>query len=74
MLEEIIDWTVQNGPQIATTVLAVIGAASAIARLTPTQKDHNVVAKVQKVPNWIIHLIIPDLKVDSRTGKVKKKK
>lgn len=43
------DFIVQNWDQIVVGILAVIGAASAIAKLTPTTKDDKIIAKVKKV-------------------------
>lgn len=43
------DFIIQNWEQIVVGILAVIGAASAIAKLTPTQKDDNIINKIKKV-------------------------
>lgn len=43
------DFIVTNWEQIVVVILAVVGAASAITKLTPTPKDDKIVAKVKKV-------------------------
>lgn len=40
------EWVTQNWGEILVAVLAVLGAASAIAKLTPTQADDVVVQKL----------------------------
>lgn len=43
------DYVIANWDQIVVVVLAVIGAASAIAKLTPTPKDDAILNKVKKI-------------------------
>ena len=47
---DVFNWIVANWELIVVAVLAVLGAASAIAKLTPTQAD-------DKVVNWILKVI-----------------
>lgn len=42
----IIGWIMTNGGQIVTGVLAILGGFSIIARLTPTEADDKVIAKI----------------------------
>ena len=46
-------WLVENWKELLEAVLAVVGAASVIVKLTPTPKDDAVVAKIMKFFNWI---------------------
>lgn len=46
---EIVSWVAANWDVIGQTVLAVLGAASLIARLTPTEADNAIVDAVLKV-------------------------
>lgn len=43
------EYIIQNWDTILTAVLALVGAASVIAKLTPTPKDDAVLAKVKSV-------------------------
>lgn len=43
------DWIIANWKDILAAIGAVVLAASAIVKLTPTQKDDNVLAKIIKV-------------------------
>lgn len=43
------DWVIQNWDDVIVVLFAVVGAASAIVKLTPTQKDDAVVGKILKV-------------------------
>ena len=43
------EFITSNWAEIVTVVLAVLGAASAIAKLTPTQADDKVIAAILKV-------------------------
>lgn len=43
----IIDWVKVNWVQIVEVYLALIGAASVIVKLTPTQVDDNFVQKIK---------------------------
>jgi len=42
-----------NMTEIGTAVLAVFGALQAIARLTPTKKDDEIVSKIGKIVNFL---------------------
>lgn len=44
-----VDYVISNWEQIVVVALAVVGAASAIAKLTPTQTDDKIIAKIKKV-------------------------
>ncbi len=43
---DLINWVSANWAQIGVAVLAVVGAASAIAKLTPTTHDDEIVQKI----------------------------
>jgi len=45
----IVSWVVANWADIGSVVLAVLGAASLVARLTPTEADNKVVDAILKV-------------------------
>ena len=47
------NWIVENWDNLFTAVLSVIGAASAIAALTPTPKDNEFLAKVKGLVNLL---------------------
>jgi len=49
-MEGIFGWVVANWSLIAVAFLAVLGAASAIAKLTPTKSD-------DKVVDWILKIV-----------------
>ena len=46
---DIIEKILENPTEIMTTVLAVVGAASAVAALTPTPKDDKIISTILKV-------------------------
>ena len=48
-----INYIVENKEQLFGIVTAVIAAASAIAALTPTPKDDNLIGKAYKVVDWL---------------------
>lgn len=54
---EYINMIIENWDQIVTVVLAVIGAAAAIAAVTPTPKDDKIVGKIQKVFKLIVDTV-----------------
>lgn len=43
---EFVNWLIAHGKDLAVVVTSVIGTASLIVKLTPTQKDDNFLAKV----------------------------
>lgn len=47
------NWILENWGQIALAAGAVFGAAQAIARLTPTKKDDEIISKIGKLANII---------------------
>lgn len=53
MFTDIINWISANWDGIFMAVAGVIAAASAVAALTPTQADDNIVAKVKKWADWL---------------------
>lgn len=46
-------WILENVTGIISIALSLIGLASAIAAVTPTPKDDNIVAKIKKYVNII---------------------
>jgi len=52
-----IEMIVANWDTIVTVILAVIGAASAIAAVTPTPKDDKIVSKIQTVFKVIVDTV-----------------
>jgi hypothetical protein len=52
-MKEIISYLVANVDSILFAVSAIVAAASAVAALTPTPKDDNLVAKAYKVIDWL---------------------
>ena len=46
-----IEWLVSNWSITITGVLAVLGGASILAKLTPTQSDDKIIAAILKVIN-----------------------
>lgn len=52
----IFTWLKSNGPQIALVITSVIGTASVIVKLTPTQKDDTILAKVVEFVSKFIAL------------------
>ena len=52
-MKEIIDYIVGNIDTILATITAVVTAASAVAALTPTPKDDDVLGKVYKIVDWL---------------------
>lgn len=43
------NYVIENWDAIVVALLAVVGAASVIAKLTPTTKDDEIVAKIKAV-------------------------
>ena len=62
MIQETIEFVGNNWDTIAIAALSIYGAANAIAKLTPTQKDDKFLEKVRKVFVFVAE-IVPDLKV-----------
>lgn len=56
-MTEIFAMLAANGPQILAAVLAVHTAALAIANLTPTPKDNEVLARIYKVVEFFAGII-----------------
>lgn len=54
---EIIQYITTNYVQIIETALVVIGAAAAVAALTPTPKDDSAIAKVQGIVKKIADVL-----------------
>lgn len=50
---EYVNYVIENWQQISVTVLAVMGAAAAIAAWTPTPKDDSAVAFLRKIIDLI---------------------
>ena len=50
---EYVNYLIENWQDISVTILAVIGAAAAIAAWTPTPKDDSVVAFLRKIVDLI---------------------
>lgn len=53
------EWITTHWKDILETIGAVVLAASAIVKLTPTQKDDNILAKIIKVLS-VLGLFNPD--------------
>jgi hypothetical protein len=45
---EIVQWLIENKESIIQAILAIIGAASLIVKLTPTLKDDNILKGIIK--------------------------
>ena len=52
-MKEIITYLVSNVDSIVAALTAIVAAASAIAALTPTPTDDNLVAKAYKIVDWL---------------------
>lgn len=50
---EYIDWVAANWEAIATAIMAIIGACAALAKLSPTPRDDEVIGRVMEVVNII---------------------
>lgn len=50
---EYVNYVIANWDQISVTVLAVIGAAAAVAAWTPTPRDDGIVAFLRKIVDLI---------------------
>ena len=48
------EWIVEHWAEIVQLILAIIGAASIVVKLTPTPKDDEILGKIKKfISNWI---------------------
>lgn len=52
-MEQGMQWVVNNWGTIITGLLAVVGGLSVIAKLTPTPKDDEILAKAVKVLDFL---------------------
>ena len=52
-MTDIINWVSSHLGEIIAILTGAVTVASAIAALTPTPKDDNVVGKVYKVVDWL---------------------
>ena len=52
-MTDIISWISSHLGEIVAILTGAVTVASAIAALTPTPKDDNVVGKVYKVVDWL---------------------
>lgn len=69
MIAEIINYVVTHPVEIFTVVTSVIGTASVIARLTPTQRDDRIIEKIRKFVEKIGTAFLPDLQVKGQRRK-----
>ena len=56
MISEIINWGLNNPQEVTELVLAVIGLASVVVKLTPTLKDDNILKPIIKFVGKFIAL------------------
>lgn len=52
-MSNIINYILENTPELLGVATAVVTAASAIAALTPTPRDDTWVAKVYSIVDWL---------------------
>lgn len=52
-MEQVIDFITVYGPTVVQALLAIVGGASVIARLTPTEADDKVVDAVLRFLNLV---------------------
>jgi len=52
-MSNIINYILENTPELIGIATAVVTAASAIAALTPTPRDDTWVAKVYSIVDWL---------------------
>ena len=52
-MQEYISWIVANYDTIITALLAIIGGFSVIAKLTPTPKDDDIIAKIVSALDFV---------------------
>lgn len=46
-------WLMANWDSVLLVITSVVTAASAVAALTPSQADDNLVAKLKKIADWL---------------------
>lgn len=61
MIEQIIEYVVENPFQLIAVALAVIKLAEEVAKITPTQKDDKFIEKARKVVEWVGKVGLPNL-------------
>lgn len=71
MIQETIEYALQNWEVILGSVGVLVATANSIARLTPTRKDDAFVEKLRRVLEYIGTLGIPDRVQDMRRVKRK---
>ena len=59
----VINWLLANYVELLLTISAVVGAAEAVVRLTPTKADDGAVERIGKVVRQILDFLkIPNVK------------
>lgn len=48
---QVYEWIISNWPAIVVALLALVGLASAITKLTPTPKDDKIVSRISNFIN-----------------------
>jgi len=51
MIGDIIKWVFANWQELGTGLLAILGAFSIIAKITPTKVDDNWIARITRIIN-----------------------
>lgn len=57
----VISWISSNGTSMVMAMTSIIAAATIIARLTPTQKDDNFIAKFQVFFEKLSNMFLPNV-------------
>tara|TARA_R110000751_G_scaffold114140_1_gene213505 strand:+ start:59 stop:256 length:198 start_codon:yes stop_codon:yes gene_type:complete len=52
-MTDMITWVIEHSAELIAILTGVVTVASAVAALTPTPKDDNVVGKVYGVIDWL---------------------
>ncbi len=52
-MTDIVTWVLDHSTEIIAILTGVVTVASAVAALTPTPKDDNIVGKVYKLVDWL---------------------
>lgn len=52
-MQEVIEYVINNWDQVIELILAIIGVASIIAKITPTPEDDKIVDKILSVINVV---------------------
>jgi|TARA_R110002050_G_scaffold216221_1_gene352317 hypothetical protein len=52
-MTDMITWVIEHSAELIAILTGVVTVASAIAALTPTPKDDNIVGKVYGVIDWL---------------------